>query len=794
MSDLNEANKTLLSSLEKRGLLEMTKAYFRTNLIESLKKDDFYKTAPSGFNNINLTSLKDQAAINILRLQYSLINDFLIKTKMTYTQNILANEIKSLLESNIPFTDKEIISNLNLNTQQISNMKLNSNLNSNSIDIIKNTYLYHLINLHSNITKIDDGTQTLFPEEKQKSKKIDLEKELKKIDEKYNKMLDMDKILPFGKSNEKKFLEFKEECENKYKEDLKNEMERFKNIELSNMRMEENKKYLEKIEKIREEYESTYEKKYEEIKNMKEILNEKEKMIEKEQGKKSLENNELIISQLRKIREDNDQRISQYINEINKLNNEKNILEQTIEDLKENYDSQITKIKIDYMERLSTEKNILKEESEREKKILINNYTNKDNIIQNIVPNAQKRKNSFEDKNINSIYLKSSGMSKKMAEDFQNRRKKIEEIDEEQERLNNKIKYEFKNIMNDHPPIVVLNYEEIEKIKNNNEYMNNALIKDKNESQRKKSLNDNWNNNYINNKDIKSPKKNSKNNQSPSEFNKNKYSINNNILNNNKNINVNNSIGNTNNMGIPSANIYNNVTKRSSGVIEENIVNENISSSQKSKEQSNKISGNFNPNNINNNISSNFGSNKKSIFPPINANNNVSYSIKEEINISGNKSKSRMGSSGKKGYENNNMLSNFNNKSSRKNNNNFDNKEEDDEDYGEGDFENNISSLNQTSGKKQVQFGKIRNQNEKSISIQEKINKSKIDNNKEEVEESYGGFDDTKGLINKGINLEGSSGFNNNVSKFNNNININNKKNNDESEIKEDIEYDSNEF
>ena len=68
MSDLNEANKSLLSSLEKRGLLEMTKAYFRTNLIESLKKDDFYKTAPSGFNDVNLTSLKDQAVINILRL------------------------------------------------------------------------------------------------------------------------------------------------------------------------------------------------------------------------------------------------------------------------------------------------------------------------------------------------------------------------------------------------------------------------------------------------------------------------------------------------------------------------------------------------------------------------------------------------------------------------------------------------------------------------------------------------------------------------------------------------------
>ena len=41
MSEINEANKSLLSSLEKRGLLEMTKAYFRTNLIESLTGTPF---------------------------------------------------------------------------------------------------------------------------------------------------------------------------------------------------------------------------------------------------------------------------------------------------------------------------------------------------------------------------------------------------------------------------------------------------------------------------------------------------------------------------------------------------------------------------------------------------------------------------------------------------------------------------------------------------------------------------------------------------------------------------------
>ena len=783
MSDLNEANKTLLSSLEKRGLLEMTKAYFRTNLIETLKKDDFYKTAPSGFNNINIQSIKDQKSINILRLQYSLINDFLIRTKMTYTQNIFSNEIKSLLENNIPFTDTEIIRNLHLNTKQISNMRLNSNLNSTTIDLIKNTYLYHLINLHSNMNKIDSETQTLFPDDKQKGakKEIDLEKELKKIDEKYNKMLDIEKVLPFNKSNEKKFLEYKEECDNKYKEDLKNEIERFKNIELSNMRMEENKKYIEKIEQIK--------KKYEEIKNMKKILDEKEKMIEKEQDKKSIENNELILSQLKKIREDNDLKVSQYINDINKLTNEKMILEQTIQDLKEKFDTelqiQISKIKNNYLEQLTTERNILKEESEREKKILINNYTNKSpyensnnqNIIFNpILDKNSKRKDSIEEKN-NNIYLKNSNFNKKLAEDFHNRRKRLEEIDEEQERLNNKMKYEFKDMINDpSTPIVYLNQEEIDQIKNNNDYINNIIITDKKESKTNKKNNmDNWNNN-INNKEIKSPYRNNKSNMNQNSMNK--FQNNNSILSNSKNIGINNSIG-MSNMGIPSANIFNNninnTTKKSSGIIEENIENENISSSQKSKEQSNKRSGNFNPNNININNNNANSSNKKSIFPPIN--NNMSYSIKEEINISPNKSRSKMGSSGKKNFDNNNF-SNFN-KSSRKNNN-MDNKDDEEDDYGDGDFENNISSFNQTSDKKQIKFGKIKNQNDK-------VEKSNLDNN---VEESYNDFDNTKGLINKGINLEGSSGFNNNLSKFNNNININKNNNNDESEIKEDIEYD----
>ena len=54
-------------------------------------------------------------------------------------------------------------------------------------------------------------------------------------------------------------------------------------------------------------------------------------MVEKDLDKKTIENNELILSQLKKIRDDNDSRITQYLNEISKLTTEKNILEQTVE-------------------------------------------------------------------------------------------------------------------------------------------------------------------------------------------------------------------------------------------------------------------------------------------------------------------------------------------------------------------------------------------------------------------------------------------------------------------------------
>ena len=259
MKEVNEANQTLLDSLEKRGLLEMTKAYFRTSLLETLKKDDLYNTAPSDFN-IKSNQINDQSIINIIRLQYSLINDFLIRTKLNYTQNIFNNEIRTLIDSPIPFTDSELVHNLNLSAKQISTLRLNSNINTSPKDFVKSTYLYQLINRNCSLIKKDNEAQTmqipegdikfLSPNVKnsliEKKTTIDLEKEMKKIDDKYNNKY-LDNVLPFNKINEKKFFEYKEECDKRYEENLKNEMDRFKNIELCNMRLEEKKNMMIKL-------------------------------------------------------------------------------------------------------------------------------------------------------------------------------------------------------------------------------------------------------------------------------------------------------------------------------------------------------------------------------------------------------------------------------------------------------------------------------------------------------------------------------------------------------------------
>ena len=75
-------------------------------------------------------------------------------------------------------------------------------------------------------------------------------------------------------------MRYKKELNEKYKEDMQKEIERIKSMEIGKAVIEQNKKYLEKIESIRNEYESKFEIKNKELIEKQKALKEKENELE----------------------------------------------------------------------------------------------------------------------------------------------------------------------------------------------------------------------------------------------------------------------------------------------------------------------------------------------------------------------------------------------------------------------------------------------------------------------------------------------------------------------------------
>ena len=72
----------LYQSLEKNGVLDITKAYLRSNLIETLKSKS------TAFSNTQASLSQSLPSLNsnpLIKLGLSLVNDFLSKLKLEYT-------------------------------------------------------------------------------------------------------------------------------------------------------------------------------------------------------------------------------------------------------------------------------------------------------------------------------------------------------------------------------------------------------------------------------------------------------------------------------------------------------------------------------------------------------------------------------------------------------------------------------------------------------------------------------------------------------------------------------------
>jgi hypothetical protein len=295
---------------------------------KSSKNQNTNYTTFQNFNFNSFNSLKDKDIYSVVKLQYTLVQDFLSKINLSYTLKSFNNEIKTVLNPTTPFTNEEISKLIYINpNENDKSMKTDNTFEGK----LKSTYLYNLIYSKSNLFKEEKEVQTFedgiintgddddnndgkvkinnFFDSGKRTKMKDagvfmreIDEKLKKIDEKYEKKVKNENFLPQSNHMELKFINYKNELEKKYKEELKNEIERIKLIEVGKIIIEENKKYLEKIEAIRNEYESKYELKNNELIQKEKDIKEKKNHLENDYEEKTKE------------------LIKQYQERINKLN------------------------------------------------------------------------------------------------------------------------------------------------------------------------------------------------------------------------------------------------------------------------------------------------------------------------------------------------------------------------------------------------------------------------------------------------------------------------------------------
>ena len=281
---------------------------------------------------------------------------------------ILNDEIKNILNPNTIYTLEEISQILNINNNED---EMNYNYTNNLFsETLNTTYLNYLINSKTNINKTNKGVQTILANENNNGDNLsskntyidsnidlyeDIKEKLNKIDEKYNKKIsDTNAFSPQKNNFVSKFDRYKKELNEKYKEDMQNEIDRIKTMEVGKVIIEQNHKYLEKIEKIRKEYEEKYEIKNNELNQKIKALKEKENKLQTEYVEKTKELISQYQQKLENLSKKEDAFNQKCIKEFNYLKEQKNALDKK--------DRELFILKKDYDKELQKEVNKIKDE------------------------------------------------------------------------------------------------------------------------------------------------------------------------------------------------------------------------------------------------------------------------------------------------------------------------------------------------------------------------------------------------------------------------------------------------
>ena len=344
--------------------LNFSKTLGNQNLFNTFKSQD---TNYSTFKKTNKLT-KDDSIYSNIKLQYTIVSNFLTKMNLNYTLKILNDEIKNILNPNTIYTLEEISQILNINNNED---EMNYNYTNNLFsETLNTTYLNYLINSKTNINKTNKGVQTILANENNNGDNLsakntyidsnidlyeDIKEKLNKIDEKYNKKIsDTNAFSPQKNNFVSKFDRYKKELNEKYKEDMQNEIDRIKTMEVGKVIIEQNHKYLEKIEKIRKEYEEKYEIKNNELNQKIKALKEKENKLQTEYVEKTKELISQYQQKLENLSKKEDAFNQKCIKEFNYLKEQKNALDKK--------DRELFILKKDYDKELQKEVNKIKDE------------------------------------------------------------------------------------------------------------------------------------------------------------------------------------------------------------------------------------------------------------------------------------------------------------------------------------------------------------------------------------------------------------------------------------------------
>lgn len=211
-----------------------------------------------------------------------------------------------------------------------------------------------------------------------------IEAKFKEVDEKYFKLTMLENGKNFSSSSnanmnfnysnifenlmpakaiEEKMIKYQREAEARYKIDLDREILRMKEIEISNIRIEENKKYLKKLEEIRSEYEEEYSQRYENLRKREADFSLKIANKEKELELSQYETRQKYLNQIESLKLKQEELKIKYENDLNALSikeEKMSIKEKDLENLRENANrkvhEEIENFKIEFLKDFEAEK------------------------------------------------------------------------------------------------------------------------------------------------------------------------------------------------------------------------------------------------------------------------------------------------------------------------------------------------------------------------------------------------------------------------------------------------------